>query len=1698
MTKHRRGAFRKAGSRQPSAYKKASAIRRLFGAEQLESRTVMAVDLGVVSDYFNPNQPTDVNADGRVTAYDALMVINELNRRLVTNQSSLLAPKASFSTSGAEGEASDLQYYDVNNDGRVTAYDALSVINDLNAEGEDADDRVAFEIHAYLPGTDTPVSEVARGDEFDVVIKVDDLREFVVIDNVVSEVKGFVTAQFDILHDTSKVELQAPEVRYIQFTSQVANHTTGTPSTFTLTFNGQTTAPIQYTSNAANMITRIQTALDGLNNVDPLDVEVTPDYYDSAPRRYMITFRGQYAGTDIPTDSFTADPTNLAGTAGKDIFVTTLANGTVNDPVGVRESFRTYVIPDVVFDKFYFDRPAASIVTDPIFDGFGQLIQAEGFNDVSISAALQTSNYPGNALQEYLRFRVKAVDGGDVTFSLDRTNLDDDDVLLFDEAPVPLTQIAYRIPAVTVTIIEAVTAVPDTATVTESNPAGVTITPLTNDTIVSGTKQIPPFAQFTTINGGVVQRVNSTTIRYTNTTDFNGPDEFSYTISDGLGNTDTGTIEVTVTPVNDAPVISVPPAGQSVLEDEVFFFGPGNSIVVSDVDADSGATFTVTLATSQGILSISELPGVTTTNNASSSVTLVGSRTVINEMLETLEYTPPAEFNGSVTINVTANDGGSTGAGGALADSDSFIISVNAVNDGPALTVPGPQSTVENEAVDLGDPVSVVISDIDAASGVVTVTVTASFGTLTAPTPAGANGSIGGSGTATLVLNGTVANVNTALLSLVYTPDLDFVGNDLLSVEVSDNGNTGSGGALTASETIDVEVISLIRPRARNDARTVLEGDSITVDVLANDEANLPDPTVYVRDLVSFSPNAVALISGVPTTVGTVSRVDAGAAGTFEDQLMYTPNAGFEDFFGTVTFSYTMTDDKPGSVPVSATVTLTVTNVNDAPVAVDDLYSTDEDIALVVPSVLNPDSLLANDEDVDGNTLTVNVTVLPQNGSLVWSANGNFTYTPNANFNGMDEFQYTVSDGQTTSLTPATVTILVNAVNDAPVGVADSYTTLEDTLLTVDGSVAFPSVLDNDADVENDILTAELLTTTTRGTLTFNEADGTFTYQPSLNLNGLDSFTYRTFDGDRYSAPVTVTINVTPDNDAPVAQDNNYTVEERATLTVSVPGVLGNDSDVDSATLTAVLVSTTANGSLTLNANGSFTYTPNTGFLGNDTFTYRASDGSLTSAIATVTINVTDVNDPPTANPDSYTTLEDTQLVVPGAGLLPSLIANDTDPESPNSALTASLVAGPSSGTLVLNPNGTFTYTPALNVNGPVTFTYRVSDGSLFSQPTTVTINITPVNDAPVVTNKEILAVKDIDDQPFTIVNATDTDVEGDNLTVVGLSNTSTVSAVTTLVTSNGGTVTIDGTKGVLYTPAVGFEGDDSFFYTVSDGTAQVVARVDIEVIAFRFTDVSGTVYVDADNDGVIDGGERRLAGMEVRLVGTDFQGNSVVTPYTVTDEEGFYLFSQVRPGSYVIEQLQPGTLRDGKETAGLGGSLITGSQNIAVELPILGIIGGSTGHNFGELGIDATGLTNSAGLVNEILASSGSNGVVFEIDGSGNALWFYQMTGWSGLESMSFNLANGFASAQLYTNGHATGTTVYQAPASSAAGSPRFRILGTTNTGGYIIRLDGTSTGFGVDLSAAEVPEGEPSDPAMEQYQEAVDAAFGDGSAWA
>ncbi|MFC6199586.1 tandem-95 repeat protein, partial [Ponticaulis profundi] len=160
------------------------------------------------------------------------------------------------------------------------------------------------------------------------------------------------------------------------------------------------------------------------------------------------------------------------------------------------------------------------------------------------------------------------------------------------------------------------------------------------------------------------------------------------------------------------------------------------------------------------------------------------------------------------------------------------------------------------------------------------------------------------------------------------------------------------------------------------------------------------------------------------------------------------------------------------------------------------------------------------------------------NGSVTLTGNG-YTYTPASDFNGTDSFDVLIDDGNGGTDT-VTIEVTVTPVNDAPVGVADSYAVDEDGTLAVD---ATNGVLANDTDVEGDTLTASLVTGVSNGTLTFN-ADGSFTYVPDVNFNGTDSFTYRVNDGTEDGNIVTVTLNVGAVNDAPVAISDSFTVDE--------------------------------------------------------------------------------------------------------------------------------------------------------------------------------------------------------------------------------------------------------------------------------------------------------------------------------------------------------------------------------------------------------------------------------------------------------------------------------------------------------------------------------------------------------------------------
>jgi VCBS repeat-containing protein len=307
-----------------------------------------------------------------------------------------------------------------------------------------------------------------------------------------------------------------------------------------------------------------------------------------------------------------------------------------------------------------------------------------------------------------------------------------------------------------------------------------------------------------------------------------------------------------------------------------------------------------------------------------------------------------------------------------------------------------------------------------------------------------------------------------------------------------------------------------------------------------------------------------------------------------------------------VTFTYQIVDQYGGAD--EAMVTISVQGINDAPVSVNDSVFTFEDVSISIPA-------LENDFDVDEDVLSIDSITGPFHGTAVISGTTEIFYDPDPGYIGSDSFYYIVSDGVLTDT--GTIYITIDETNDPPQAVNDSYNTGEDTPL----NVAAPGVLGNDYDQEMLPLTAVLDGAPAHGEVTLN-ADGSFTYVPAADYNGSDSFTYVANDGYSDSNVATVYINITPLNDAPVAVEDTYYVLVDGSLTVSAPGVLGNDTDLEGDSLSAALDASPSHGTVTLYGNGSFVYTPDSGYLGTDTFTYSVSDGHGGVSTGTVVINV--------------------------------------------------------------------------------------------------------------------------------------------------------------------------------------------------------------------------------------------------------------------------------------------------------------------------------------------------------------------------------------------------------------------------------------------------------------------------------------------
>ncbi|MCL1038529.1 Ig-like domain-containing protein [Shewanella submarina] len=675
-------------------------------------------------------------------------------------------------------------------------------------------------------------------------------------------------------------------------------------------------------------------------------------------------------------------------------------------------------------------------------------------------------------------------------------------------------------------------------------------------------------------------------LSYTPNADYNGADSFTFKVNDGTGDSGTATVSITVNAVNDAPVADA----QSVAVTEDI----SKSITLTGSDTEgSSLTYSIVNSPSDGALS-GTLPNIT--------------------------YTPDADFNGADSFTFKVNDGGLDSA------TVTVSLTVEAVNDLPTANA---QSVTVTE--DIAKAITLSGADVDGDS--------LTYSLVSSPS----NG----------VLTGTIPNLS-------YTPNADYNGADSFTFKVNDG--TGDSGTATVSITVnavndapvaDAQSVAVTEDISKGITLTGsdTEGSSLTYSIVSSPSNGSVSGT---PPNISYSPNAnfngsdsftfkvndggldsptatvsltVAAVNDLPTanaqsvtvtediakaitlsgadvdgdglTYNLVSSPSNGVLTGTIPNLSYTPNA---DYNGADSFTFKVNDGTGDSG--TATVSITVNAVNDAPVADAQSVAVTEDISK---------SITLTGSDTEGSSLGYFISP-PSNGALsggarvsggrFYTSTGAITYTPDANFNGIDSFTFVVNDG-TEDSAAATVTLTIAAVNDLPTANAQSVTVTEDITkaITLSG-----------ADVDGDSLTYSLVSSPSNGVLTGTIPN--FSYTPSADYNGADSFSFKVNDGSGDSNTAMITINVVEKNDAPVA--NSQTLELVQGTAVAI--LLGA-SDPEGQSLSYLLTSYPEQGVLS-GSEANLTYTPDADFSGSDSFNFIANDGELDSNTAVVTLVV--------------------------------------------------------------------------------------------------------------------------------------------------------------------------------------------------------------------------------------------------------------------------------------------------------------------------------------------------------------------------------------------------------------------------------------------------------------------------------------------
>ncbi|HCG8512822.1 TPA: tandem-95 repeat protein, partial [Vibrio parahaemolyticus] len=840
-------------------------------------------------------------------------------------------------------------------------------------------------------------------------------------------------------------------------------------------------------------------------------------------------------------------------------------------------------------------------------------------------------------------------------------------------------------------------------TVSTQEDTVVTIDVLPNDSDVDGDKLSIQSASVPK-EQGTVEVVDGKLV-FTPAENFNGDAEITYTVTDGEL-TDEAKVAVTVNPVNDAPTIKVD-AVESITEDAVSTDTVVASLTVRDTDTPEDQ-LTVALE-----------------NNSNGYFVLVGNEVKLTQA--GVDAVNNDELNlKNLTISASVSDGVNPTA----SDSDSLI--VNRVNDAPTIKVDAVESITEDAVstdtvvatltvrdtdtpedqltvslennsngyfVLVGNEVKLTQAGVDAVNNdeldLKDLTISASVSDGVNPTASDSDSLVVNRVNDAPTVENAIADQELSEDFATYTIDLNDAFKDsdsALNFSVSGNSNvlvSIENGIATISPTADWNgsetlTFTATDPSGESISQTVNFTVAPVADIVADKATVVEDtPTiinVLSNDTFESTDKVVSLDADNGPKNGTVIVNNDGT-------VTYTPD---DNYVGKDTFTYVVTS---GGVFESTTVTVNVTPVNDAPVAKDDIATTQEDTAVTI-------DVLPNDTDVDGDKLSIQSASVPETQGTVEIVDGKLVFTPAENFNGDAEITYTVTDGQLTD--EAKVTVTVNPVNDAPTIKVDAVESITEDAVSTDTVVATLTV--RDTDTSEDQLTVSLENNSNGyfvlvgDEVKLTQAGVDAVNNDELNLKDL-TISASVSDGVNPTANDSDSLVVNRVNDAPTVENaiaDQELSEDFATYTIDL-----NDAFKDSDSALNFSVSGNSNVLVSIE-NGIATISPTADWNGSETLTFTATDPSGESISQTVNFTVAPVAD---IVADKATVVEDTPTII-------KVLGNDTF-EGDDQVVSLDTNNGPANGTVSVNPDGSVTYTPNDNYHGTDSFTYIVTSGGV-------------------------------------------------------------------------------------------------------------------------------------------------------------------------------------------------------------------------------------------------------------------------------------------------------------------------------------------------------------------------------------------------